>query len=114
MCIRDSRTAKLCRVLSPRIQLFETPGDRLSVVFMRAAAQSQRIDAVSYTHLDVYKRQDHGDAQLDELSGQVQVALDVGAINDVQDGVGLLLDVYKRQGAGLPARRGVRPSPAAG
>ena len=35
----DRRTAKLCRVLSPRIQLFESPGDRLSVVFMRAAAQ---------------------------------------------------------------------------
>ena len=33
-----------------------------------------------------------GDAQLDELSGQVQVALDVGTINDVQDGIGLLLD----------------------
>ena len=44
----DRRTAKLCRVLSPRIQLFESPGDRLSVVFMRAAAQSQRINVIEY------------------------------------------------------------------
>ena len=44
----DRRTAKLCRVLSPRIQLFESPWDRLSVVFMRAAAQSQRIDVIEY------------------------------------------------------------------
>ena len=44
----DRRTAKLCRVLSPRIQLFESPGDRLSVIFMRAAAQSQRIDVIEY------------------------------------------------------------------
>ena len=44
----DRRTAKLCRVFCPRIQLFESPGDRLSVVFMRAAAQSQRIDVIEY------------------------------------------------------------------
>ena len=33
----------------------------------------------------------HRDAQLNELGGEVQVALDVGAVHDVQDGVGLLL-----------------------
>ena len=55
-------------------------------------------------HVDSH---DHGDAQLDELSGQVQVALDVGAINDVQDGIGLLLWLSSRvpfalAGLGLP------------
>ena len=33
----------------------------------------------------------HGDAQLDELGGQVQVALDVGAVHNVQNGIGLLV-----------------------
>ena len=33
----------------------------------------------------------NGQAQLQQLGGQVQVALDVGAVHDVQDGVGLLL-----------------------
>ena len=44
----DRRTAKLRRVLCPRIQLLECPGDRLPVIFMRAAAQSQRIDVIEY------------------------------------------------------------------
>ena len=33
---------------------------------------------------------DHGDAQLGQLSGQVQVALQIGAVDDVQDGIGTL------------------------
>ena len=40
--------------------------------------------------VDHVDRHHHGDAQLDELGGQVQVALHVGAVHDVQDGVGLL------------------------
>ena len=40
-------------------------------------------------HVDCH---DNGDAQLDQLGGQVEVTLDVGAINDVQDGIGLLVD----------------------
>ena len=33
-----------------------------------------------------------GDAQLGQLGGQVQVALQVGAVDDVQDGIGALTD----------------------
>ena len=57
-------------------------------------AQLLQVDliAVLADEVDHVDSHDHGDAQLDELSGQVQVALDVGAINDVQDGIGLLLD----------------------
>ena len=40
-------------------------------------------------HVDCH---DNGDAQLDQLGGQIEVALDVGAIDDIQDGVGLLVD----------------------
>ena len=34
---------------------------------------------------------EHGDAELDELRGEVEVALEVGAVDDVQDGVGTLV-----------------------
>ncbi len=40
-------------------------------------------------HVDCH---DNGDAQLDQLGGQVEVTLDVGTIDDVQDGIGLLVD----------------------
>ena len=40
-------------------------------------------------HVDCH---DNGDAQLDQLGGQIEVTLDVGAIDDIQDGVGLLVD----------------------
>ena len=35
---------------------------------------------------------DHGDAQFGQLGGQIQVALQVGAVDDVQDGVGAFTD----------------------
>ena len=44
-------------------------------------------DHVHHVHGD-----DHGNAQLRQLGGQVQVALQVGAVDDVQDGVGALAD----------------------
>ena len=37
------------------------------------------------------QRQHHGDAQLDELQGQVEVALDVGGVHDVDDAVRLVV-----------------------
>ena len=66
----------------------------LNSLTAQLGAQLLQVDliAVLADEVDHVDRHDHGDAQLDELSGQVQVALDVGAVNDVQDGVGLLLD----------------------
>ena len=48
--------------------------------------------AVLADEVDHIDGHDHGDAQLDQLGGQIEVALDVGAIDDVEDGVGLLVD----------------------
>ena len=51
--------------------------------------------------LDVYKRQhhvhhvqgdDHGDAHLHDLGGQIQVALQVGGIYQVDDHIGVLVN----------------------
>ena len=66
----------------------------LNSLTAQLGAQLLQVDfiAVLADEVDHVDSHDHGDAQLDELSGQVQVALDVGAINDVQDGIGLLLD----------------------
>ena len=66
----------------------------LNSLAAQLGAQLLQVDliAVLAAEVDHVDSHDHGDAQLDELSGQVQVALDVGAINDVQDGIGLLLD----------------------
>ena len=44
-------------------------------------------DHVHHVHGD-----DHGNAQLRQLGGQIQVALQVGAVDDVQDGVGAFAD----------------------
>src|SRR5699024_8136123 len=57
-------------------------------------AQPAQVDLVPVLahqvhHVDVHH---HRDAQLDQLGGQVEVPLDVGAVHDVQDGVGLLGD----------------------
>ena len=38
------------------------------------------------------QRQDHRDVQLHQLQGQVEVALQVGGVDDVDDGVGMFLD----------------------
>ena len=48
--------------------------------------------AVLADEVDHVDSHDHGDAELDQLGGQVEVTLDVGAVDDVQDGVGLLID----------------------
>ena len=48
--------------------------------------------AVLAHHVHHIDGDDHGDAQLSQLSGQVQVAFQIGAINDVQDGVRTLVD----------------------
>ena len=37
------------------------------------------------------KRQHHGDMQVDELQGEVQISLDVGGVHDVDDAVRLLI-----------------------
>ena len=57
-------------------------------------AQLLQVDliAVLTDQVDHVDSHDHGDAQLDQLGGQVQVPLDVGTIDDVQDGIGLLAD----------------------
>ena len=57
-------------------------------------AQLGKIDLVpvfpnQIHHID---RNHHGNSQLDELCGEVEVALDVGAVHDVQNGVGPLTD----------------------
>ncbi len=41
------------------------------------------------THVD---RHDDGDAQLDQLCGQIEVSLKVGAVDDIEDGIRPLLD----------------------
>ncbi len=43
-------------------------------------------------HIHHVDGDDHRDAQLGELRGQIKVALQVGAVDDVQDGVGPLAD----------------------
>ena len=43
--------------------------------------------AVFARHVDHVQGDDHGNAQLGQLRGQVQVALDVGGVHDVEDGV---------------------------
>ncbi len=48
--------------------------------------------AVLADHVHHVDGDHHGDAQLGQLRGQVQVALQVGAVDDVQDGVGALGD----------------------
>ena len=65
--------------------------DRLAA---QLGAQLLQVDLVAVLahQVDHVHSHDHRDAQLDQLGGQVQVALDVGAVDDVQDGVGLLLD----------------------
>ena len=56
-------------------------------------AQFCKIDlvAVFARHVDHVERNHHGDAQFCQLCGQIQVALDVGRVHDVQDRVGPFL-----------------------
>ena len=57
-------------------------------------AQLLHVDLVTVLAGDVDHVQchDHGDTQLSQLRGQVQVTLDVGSVNNVQDGVRLFVD----------------------
>ena len=57
-------------------------------------AQLLQVDLITVLahQIDHVHSHDHWDAQLDQLGGQVQVTLNVGTIDDVQDGIGLLLD----------------------
>ena len=56
------------------------------------AGQLRHVDlvAVLADHVHHVDGDDHGNAQLRELCGKVQVALQIGAVDDVQDGVGPL------------------------
>ena len=85
-----SRHSSLCSSLGT----FALQSADLNSLTAQLGAQLLQVDliAVLADEVDHVDSHDHGDAQLDELSGQVQVALDVGTINDVQDGIGLLLD----------------------
>ena len=48
--------------------------------------------AVLADHIHHVDGDDHGDAQLGKLGGQVEVTLQIGAVDDVEDGVGPLTD----------------------
>ena len=60
----------------------------------QGGAQLVQVDLVPVLAHQVYHvhRHHHRDAQLNELGGEVQVALDVGAVHNVEDGVRLLLN----------------------
>ena len=48
--------------------------------------------AILLDHVHHVDGHDHRDAQLHQLGGQIQVALQVGTVDDVQNGVGALAD----------------------
>ena len=60
---------------------------QLSLELVHAHGAAVGLDLVHHV-----ERQHHGDAQLHDLHGQVQVALDVGAVDDVDDSVGFLVE----------------------
>lgn len=43
-------------------------------------------------HVHHVQRHHHGQADFNELGGQIQVALEVGGVHDVEDGVGFFID----------------------
>ena len=69
-------------------------GGDLDGLAAKLVGQLLQVDlvAVLADEVDHVDGHDHGDAELDQLGGQVEVTLDVGAVDDVQDGVGLLID----------------------
>ena len=93
MWIRDRRNGKY------------SPGDKLpSENKLAGEFQVPRSDAVSYTHLDVYKRQPEGGAPGEQLFKQVDpdariLPIGVELPGDLLVGVHTAqgLDVYKRQ-----------------
>ena len=56
--------------------------------------QLRDVDLVAVLADDVHHvdGDDHGDAQLGELRGEIKVTLKVGAVDDVQNGIGALAD----------------------
>ena len=69
-------------------------GGDLHDLAAQLAAQLVHVDlvAVLADHVHHVDGDDHRDAQLGQLGGQVQVTLQVGAVDDIQDGVGALVD----------------------
>ena len=57
-------------------------------------AQLLHVDPVAVLphHVHHVDGDDHGDTQLRQLCGQIQIPLQIGAVDDVQNGVGTLLD----------------------
>ena len=57
-------------------------------------AQCVGVDLVAVLIYDVHHvdRNNHRDAHFEQLSGQIEIAFKVGAIDDVQDGIRVLLD----------------------
>ena len=69
-------------------------GGDLHDLAAQLAAQLLGVDGVAVLlhHVHHVDGDDHRDAQLGELGGEVQVALQVGTVDDVQNGVGPLAD----------------------
>ena len=109
----EEQLAGLCRETARRgYQLINCGMDacrpnclhRPALFTMMKAVREHQVDAVMVTRLSRISYsgrwmfyflcflQDNGDAEFDQLGGQVEVTLDVGAVDDVQDGVGLLID----------------------
>ena len=110
MCIRDRGKEKLACIdcvtdaLTKRIEFFAEMGCRasdhgLDYIPYREATKEE---AVSYTHLDVYKRQEHL-RHLGQHGGTAALAHHVGEAADGGAVSYTHLDVYKRQ-IPLPVR----------
>jgi len=69
-------------------------GGDLHDLAAQLAAQLLHVDLVAVLADNVHHvdGDDNGDAQLGQLGGQVQVTLQVRAVDDVQDGIGALVD----------------------
>ena len=69
-------------------------GGDLHHLAAQLTSQLLGVDAVAVLlhHVHHVDGHHHGDAQLGKLGGEVEVALQVGAVDDVQNGVGALLD----------------------
>ena len=57
-------------------------------------AQLLGVDLIAVLPDEVHhvERDDHGDAELGQLGGQIEVALEVGGVDDVEDHIGALVD----------------------
>ena len=84
-----SRHSSLCSSLGT----FALQCADLNSLTAQLGAQLLQVDliAVLADEVDHVDSHDHGDAELDQLGGQVEVTLDVGAVDDVQDASGFSL-----------------------